>query len=74
MCSAVSQRALGECNAVRCRRIGHSELTFVGVLEPISAARFCTNSRWPTIRPKSEFFRIASECENHLQKHFGCVT
>jgi hypothetical protein len=33
MRSPVSRRALGECNAISSRGFGHSELTFVSILE-----------------------------------------
>jgi hypothetical protein len=37
VCSPVSRRASGECNAITSRGFGHSGLTFVSALEPRSA-------------------------------------
>ncbi len=41
MRSPVSGRALGEWNAIKSRGFGHSELTSVGILAPISALPTC---------------------------------
>jgi hypothetical protein len=38
MRSPVSMSALGECNAIRSLGLGHSELTFVSILESDSGA------------------------------------
>jgi hypothetical protein len=38
--SPVSQRALGECKAIRSRGFNHSELTFVGILKNDSGASY----------------------------------
>ncbi len=52
MCSPVSRRTSGECNAIRSRGFGHSELTFEGIVESDSST------------PPSPFldsFRLADE-------------
>jgi hypothetical protein len=35
MCSPVSRKVLGECNAIIRRKLGHSELTFDGTLKTV---------------------------------------